>query len=77
MMYDQKKALRLLARCTMRDFTKTDWYGFAGCETKDPMIGEVDEHTLILDGDVLLVLDKQDLEGGTEGVTFKLKINSY
>jgi len=25
----------------LRDFNESDWYGFAGCESKNPKIGEV------------------------------------
>jgi hypothetical protein len=40
----------------LRDFTKTDWYGFAGAEVlpsgEQPKIGQVDGWTIIVSGNV-------------------------
>lgn len=33
--------LRLLAKTEMREFTRSDWDAWAGCESKKPMIGEI------------------------------------
>lgn len=60
----QIQALRLLARATMRDFNSNDWLAFAGCETTTPLIGELDDYSIVLDGDVLNIAHKSDNCGG-------------
>ena len=37
---------------TLRKFDKVDWYGFAGCESAEPEIGETanHDHVVVLDG---------------------------
>ena len=40
-----------------RDFTKEDWYGFAGCESETPQIAEDDNYTYVLDGSSLCVVN--------------------
>lgn len=61
---DPAEALKMLATTAMRPFTKEDWYGFAGCETKDPMIGESGEFVIILDGNTLNIIHDEDDYGG-------------
>lgn len=67
---DPIEALRMLAETSMKPFTRDDWYGFAGCETKDPMIGQHGDFTLVLDGSTLNILHGEDGYGGT---LFELK----
>lgn len=62
---DPAEALKMLATTAMRPFTKEDWYGFAGCETKDPMIGETGEFIIVLDGTLLNIVHQDDDFGGT------------
>jgi hypothetical protein len=57
---DAAEALRMLATTTMRPFTKDDWFGFAGCETKDPMIGEQGEFVIVLDGAMINIVHQDD-----------------
>lgn len=68
------QALRALATTQMRDFSEADWSGFAGCESKDPMIGccEINgaHHVLVLDGDEFLVQEIGDISGG---LTFRIE----
>lgn len=65
-----KSALRMLAMTEMKPFTKEDWYAFSGCEDKEPMIGEIDGFTVVLDGPVLNIVHADDGYGGT---LFKMK----
>lgn len=64
------EALRLIATCSFREFTKADWYGFQGCESESPMIGE----TKFQDRDILIVLDDEKvlmlyaMDGGEGGM---------
>lgn len=67
---DPVEALQMLATANMRPFTKDDWLGFAGCETKDPMIGEFESFTIVLDGDLVNIVHGDDGYGGT---LFQLK----
>lgn len=62
---DPVEALRMLAKVDMTPFTKGDWLGFAGCESKDPLIGQHGEFTIILDGSMLSILHDEDEYGGT------------
>jgi hypothetical protein len=66
------KAFRLLALATMRPFTKDDWHAFAGCESREPLIGEVEDTVLILDDQTLLVLTNDDMINCTGGTLFAL-----
>jgi hypothetical protein len=62
---DAKEALRMLATTEMKPFTHGDWQAFAGCESKDPMIGNNGDFVIILDGDLLCVVHSDDNYGGT------------
>lgn len=63
------QALEMLGNAVMRPFTRDDWFAFAGCESKTPMIGEHRNWTIVLDGDTLLVIEDGDDYGGQ---SFKL-----
>jgi hypothetical protein len=62
---DPTEALRMLAVATMRPFTKEDWYGFSGCESKEPMIGELEDFSIVLDAATLNICHGEDGYGGT------------
>lgn len=62
---DPVEALRMLSTTTMEPFTAQDWSAFAGCESKNPMIGTSGDFVLILDGDILCVVHGDDNYGGT------------
>ena len=47
------EALKLVSSTEFKPFTKSDWYGWAGCETKDPLIGYNGDITIILDGEII------------------------
>lgn len=49
---------RLVARAEFRAFTESDWYAYAGCETKHPRIAEIDGRTIVIDGDNVVVMDE-------------------
>ena len=38
-----------------RNFTKSDWFGFAGCETKNPKIGFLPGFVVVRDGNYIEV----------------------
>jgi hypothetical protein len=44
-------ALDILAECEFKPFTKADWMGFAGCESKFPLICDNrDDYVIVMDG---------------------------
>ena len=47
---DAFEAMKLIATTEFRPFTKSDWEAFSGCQTDNPMIGENDRWTIIIDG---------------------------
>lgn len=46
------EALKLIARTQFAPFTESDYYGFQGIESENPMLGEFDGWTIVIDGDV-------------------------
>jgi hypothetical protein len=60
----RRAAFDILAHTELRDFTKDDWYGFAGCESSNPMIGIAGDFTVVLDGSCLMIVHNADEEGG-------------
>jgi hypothetical protein len=44
------EALGLIATLTFRPFDESDYYGFSGVESENPMLAENDEWLVILDG---------------------------
>jgi hypothetical protein len=62
--YTAAQALDILARTTLRDFTKDDWLGYSGCESEKPLIGEYNGTVVVVDGPCLLLIDGADEYGG-------------
>lgn len=46
-------ALKFMATLTFRPFDDSDWMGWAGCESAEPMIAETDDITVIIDGETV------------------------
>jgi len=46
----KSEILPFLLKLQFRDFTKEDWYTFAGCETKNPKIAEIYGYAVVIDG---------------------------
>lgn len=64
-----EEAYRMVRKVTFRPFQELDWETFAGCETESPEIAEIDEYTIILDGDSVSIIHEMD---GCGGQSFKL-----
>ena len=47
------EALKLMAKVQFRPFDDSDWMGWAGCESAEPMIAETDDITVIIDGETV------------------------
>lgn len=62
--------LRLVANADFRPFTERDFMCFGGVETANPLISEIEEFIVILDGDTVCVLNEDGEEKG-----FRLKIS--
>lgn len=71
----------------LRDFTKEDWWGFAGCEAKTPLIGNVKfladdklgareiEGVVVVDkDDVSMYFDEFDMQDDHEEYLFGLTV---
>ena len=56
--------LGLIAKTQFRPFEEADWWAFAGCESKEPMIGETDEYIIVLDGAQVNIVHPDDGYGG-------------
>ena len=51
--------LRLVATVNLRPFNQYDWMAFAGCESDEPMIANVGDMVVIVDGDMITVTDAE------------------
>lgn len=61
----KEQALILLAKTTMREFSKEDWYVYAGCMSAIPMVGEYEDYVVVVDGNKMNVIhSKNVLTGG-------------
>ena len=47
--------MRLVAQTQFREFTKEDWYAFAGCDSSNPLIAEIDDWTVLIDGETISI----------------------
>lgn len=45
------EALKVIATTEFKPFDKHDWEAFAGCQTDEPMIGEIGDLIIVLDGE--------------------------
>ena len=63
------EALKLLGVTAMRPFTSSDFHGFAGVQSKEPLIGEAkafvngteEELTLIVDGESFQIYTDENM----------------
>ena len=68
-------ALKFMATLTFRPFNDSDWSGWAGCESAEPMIAETDEITVIIDGDTVTFNQYQPDNGEAEWTLFTLRFD--
>jgi hypothetical protein len=62
---EKNEIISLIARLEFRKFSEGDWYSWSGCESKEPLIAEYDDHyTVIIDGVYVLITHTDDLKGG-------------
>jgi hypothetical protein len=45
--------IRFIGTTQFEEFTESDWLGYSGCDSPNPMIAYVDGWTVILDGNVV------------------------
>jgi hypothetical protein len=57
-------ALRLVGQTTFSEFTEVDWMAFSGCECANPRIGRCAEFTVVIDGDMVMIIHDEDRFGG-------------
>jgi len=65
-------ALKLLAKANMLPFTKADYMSFSGCETPDPLIGEIDDFLIVLDGNYVEIYPTAADQDGEPPFVFSL-----
>jgi hypothetical protein len=68
------EALKLMAKAQFRPFDDADWNSWSGCETDEPMIAEIDEVTIIIDGDCITFNAYND-GTGSEWTSFTLRFD--
>jgi len=56
--------LILIAKSQFDSFTEADWWSFAGCETKDPLICQTEEYSIVIDGNNVNMVYHEDEYGG-------------
>ena len=71
------EALKLIATATFRPFDDTDWMAWQGCDSANPMIAEVDELVIIVDGDEVTFNLFGEEAGEFDWANFKLNLLSF
>lgn len=56
--------LVIIANTSFDSFTEADWWSFAGCESKDPLIGYYNDFTIVIDGEQINIVHHEDEYGG-------------
>ena len=46
------QAFKAMALTEFKPFDKHDWEAFSGCQSNEPMIGELGEMIIVLDGEI-------------------------
>ena len=55
----------IIANTKFREFDEMDWCLFAGCESKNPLIGYYNENfSIVIDGDMVNIVHAEDSYGG-------------
>lgn len=60
----QAELLTVMTQTEFKPFTEADWWAFAGCETKNPLIGYYNDFTIVLEGDMINIFHSEDEYGG-------------
>lgn len=54
----------VMAQTEFKPFDRYDWDAFAGCETKNPLIGYYNDFTIVIDGGLVNIVHSEDMYGG-------------
>lgn len=65
------EALKLLVKAQFRPFDDMDWSAWSGCESAEPMIGQIDDITVINDGDYI-TFNQYGADGDCEWASCKM-----
>jgi hypothetical protein len=60
----QAELFTVMAQTQFKPFDKMDWDAFAGCETKNPLIGYYNDFTIVIDGEMINIVHFDDGYGG-------------
>ena len=56
--------LSILAQTQFKPFDDMDWCLFAGCESKEPLIGSYNDFIIVIDGHIINMVREEDQYGG-------------
>lgn len=56
--------LPILTQTKFHPFDTADWMVWSGCTTKNPLIGEYGEFTIIIDGNIINMIHSEEEFGG-------------
>lgn len=68
------EALKLIAKTEFRPFDDADWMSWAGCESADPLVGQIDDVTIVIDGNTVS-FNRYGIAGETEWASFKMSFD--
>ena len=61
----QTELFSIIAQTEFKPFDEFDWMAFAGCESKNPLIGYYNENfSIVIDGDMVNIVHAEDIYGG-------------
>jgi hypothetical protein len=66
--------LSFVATTEFKPFNENDWEAFAGCDSKNPLIGYTNNMTIVIDGDIVNVIPDDDEFGG---YVFRLTLTEW
>lgn len=56
--------LSIIAKTEFKPFDDMDWCLFAGCESKEPLIGSYNDFIIVIDGHMINMVHEEDVYGG-------------
>jgi hypothetical protein len=69
------EALKLIAKTQFRPFDDADWQSWAGCESAEPMIAQIGEITVVIDGETVHFNQYHEDNGEPEWINYTLRFD--
>lgn len=57
-MISKIEALKAIAKSEFRPFNENDWDSYSGCESAEPLIAELEDFVIVIDGDEVYFEDE-------------------